>query len=194
MELPDERVRLKDGSEVGIRPIAPTDAGALIEGLDGLSAESRYRRFLAPKRGFSGRELEYLTAVDHHAHEALVALEPDTRRGLGVARFVKDPADPRLAEVAVVVGDEWQGRGLGGALTHRLATRAVEEGVRCFTATMLESNRAIEELLRGVGPIERVHVGGGVAELRVRLTPEHPCPQVLHQALGAAARGDLTLI
>jgi GNAT superfamily N-acetyltransferase len=187
-----ERVRLKDGSEVEIRPIAPTDADALTEGLESLSAESRYRRFFTAKRAFSGRELEYLTAVDHHRHEALVAVAPDTRRGVGVARFVTDPEDPSTAEVAIVVGDEWQGRGVGGALMERLSLRAVEEGVCHFTATMLESNDAVEELLRGVGEIRRRHLGDGVAELCVDLSAQEPCPPVLRGALQAAARGDLT--
>jgi GNAT superfamily N-acetyltransferase len=192
MALSAERVRLKDGSEVDVRAIDPTDADALTEGLESLSPESRYRRFFAPKRSFSGRELEYLTAVDHHEHEALVAIEPDGRRGIGVARFIKDPADPASAEVAITVSDDWQGRGVGGMLLHRLAVRAVEEGVCHFTATVLETNDAIQELLRSVGPIRRRHLGGGVAELCVDLSVGDPCPAVLRGALQAAARGDLT--
>jgi len=55
---PPERVKLKDGREVDIRPIEPADAEQLEEGLEALSDESRYRRFLTPKRGFSRTELE----------------------------------------------------------------------------------------------------------------------------------------
>lgn len=188
-----ERVRLKDGHEVEIRPIEPTDAGPLAEGLEALSDESRYRRFLAPKRAFSRKELEYLTAVDHHEHEALVAEELDSGQGVGVARYVKDPEDPRTAELAIVVADEWQDRGLGGALLHRLAARAVQEGVRCFSATVLESNHDIVALLRKVGPVDAQHAGSGVADLEIALGEGEPCPPVIREALRAAARGELEL-
>lgn len=190
---PPERVRLKDGREVEIRPIEPADAGSLQEGLEELSSDSRYQRFLAPKRGFSSSELAYLTGVDHSAHEALVAHEPGTDRGLGVARFVQDPTDPQCAELAIVVTDEWQGRGLGGALLHRLADRAAQEGVRHFTASILESNHDIVALLRKVGPVDARHPGGGVAELTIHLHEGEPCPPVIREALRAAARGELEL-
>lgn len=191
---PPERVTLKDGREVDIRPIEPTDAETLEEGLEELSDESRYRRFLSPKRGFSRSELEYLTTVDHRAHEALVAHEPGTDHGLGVARFVKDPLKPDRAEVAIVVVDDWQGRGLGGALLHRLTDRAHEEGVRRFTASVLESNHDVVALLRTVGPVEARHPGGGVADLEIEIPDDEPCPPVVLEVLRAAARGALSLV
>ncbi len=193
MAQPPERVRLKDGREVEIRPIEPEDAEPLEAGLEELSDESRYRRFLTLKRGFSRAELAYLTTVDHHDHEALVAYGPGTDRGLGVARFVKDPQAPERAELAIVVADDWQGRGLGLALLNRLADRAVEEGVCTLTATVLESNRDIVALLRKVGPVDVSHPGGGVADLRIDIAEDEPCPPVMREALRAAARGELSL-
>jgi GNAT superfamily N-acetyltransferase len=68
--------------------------------------------------------------VDHHDHEAIIALDPLTGEGVGVARYVRAGADPEVAEVAVTVVDDWQGRGLGRALLERLAARARREGVR----------------------------------------------------------------
>jgi len=190
---PPERVTLKDGREVEIRPIAPTDAEPLSTGLAELSAESRYRRFLTPKGGFSARELAYLTAVDHTTHEALIAQEPGTDHGLGVARFVKDPQRPQCAELAIVVADDWQGAGLGSALLHRLAHRAAEEGVCAFTADVLESNHGVLGLLRQLGPLDVRHPGAGVAELTIHLHDGDPCPPVVREALRAAARGELVL-
>lgn len=131
--------------------------------------------------------------MDHHEHEALVALEPGTGNGLAVARFVKDPNDPRAAEVAVAVADRWQNLGLGSALLRRLAERAVEEGVHCFSATVLESNDDVVALLRKVGPIEYLDAGSGAADLRVELPDGEPCPPVVKEALRAAARGELKL-
>lgn len=190
---PAQRVRLKDGCEVEIRPIEPADAQSLEEGLEALGFESRYRRFLIPKRSFSSKELAYLTNVDHHQHEALVALEPGEGRGLAVARFIKDPDDPRTAEVAIVVADEWQNRGLGRALLERLVERAVEEGVQRFSATVLALNHDIVALLRKVGPVEQLRSDSGVTDLHVELPDGGPRSPVLEEALRAAARGDLAL-
>lgn len=193
MVVPPERVRLADGGEVEIRPIEPADATPLSEGLEALSADSRYRRFLAPKRAFSASELGYLTKVDHVAHEALVAVDPRTAHCLGVARFVKDPADASRAEMAIVVADDWQGRGVGTALLHRLADRAAVEGIRHFRASVLESNHDVVILLRKAGPIDVRHPGGGVAELTIHLHEGEPCPPAVREALRAAARGELEL-
>ena len=188
-----ERVRLDDGRTVEIRPIAPLDAEGLARGLDALSDESRYRRFLSAKQEFSRRELELLTAVDHHASEALVALEPGTEHGVGVARFVKDPADPTAAEVAIVVDDQWQSHGLGTILLDRIVVRATEEGVSRFTATVLQTNDEVLALLRALGPLEYRSVAFGVIELTVPLPVGEPCPPSLRGALRAAARGALAL-
>ena len=193
MPTPTERIRLKDGRTVEIRPIAPSDAEALARGLAALSDESRYQRFLSAKQEFTRRELELLTAVDHHASEALVALEPGTEHGVAVARFVKDPADRTAAEVAIVVDDQWQNRGLGTILLDRIVVRATEEGVRRFTATVLQTNDEVLALLRTLGPLEYRSVASGVIELAVPLPVAGPCPPSLRGALHAAARGALAL-
>jgi hypothetical protein len=80
-----ERVELRDGSEVRIRPIEPGDKRRLAEGFDHLSEESRYRRFLHPIKHLSLRDLAYFTEVDHRDHEALIALDPDGGRPAGSA-------------------------------------------------------------------------------------------------------------
>jgi len=120
-----------------------------------------------------------------------VAFEPGTDNGLAVARFIKDRSDPCTADVAVTVADDWQHRGLGSALLQQLAERATDEGVRWFTATVLETNHEVVALLRKVGPVEHVRTGDGAAELRVELPEGEPCPPVLKEALRAAARGEL---
>lgn len=95
-------VQLRDGTRVLIRPIEPEDRTALAEGFQHLSPESRYRRFFAPVIGLSEGDLDYLTRVDHHAHEALVAVEETTGEGVGVARYVQ--TGPDVAEPAIVEG------------------------------------------------------------------------------------------
>jgi hypothetical protein len=81
--------RLRDGAAIEIRPVTPADRETLRQGFERLSPESRYRRFFGPQPELSERDLDYLTDVDHHNHEALVATDPDTGDAVGVARFVR---------------------------------------------------------------------------------------------------------
>ena len=161
---------------------APDDAPGLAEAFEQLSETSRYRRFFTAKPHLSEQTLAFLTDVDHHDHEALVAVAPDSGQLVGVARFIRIPGEPDLAEVAVTVTDSWQRRGLGAALLRELAQRAAEEGIRHFTAEMLAENKPMLTLARqarrrrdhrprqhGIGP-DRPHPGngaGGYLQLRL---------------------------
>ena len=155
-------VPLRDGSTVLVRPIEASDSDLLRRGLERLSDESRYRRFLSPVSRLNQSQLRYLTDVDHHDHEALIALEPNSGEALGVARYVRTA--PEAAEFAVTVIDDWQGRGLGSALLDLLAGRAREEGITHFGALVLAENEEMLELLRHLGPIRVLaHEQGTVA-------------------------------
>ena len=94
----DRPVVLRDGSAVLIRPVRRADAALLADGFARLSTRSRRLRFLSPKRELSSAELGYFTDVDHHDHEALGALDHADGRGVGIARYVRDAADPQAAE------------------------------------------------------------------------------------------------
>ena len=160
--------RLPDGAPVLIRPIRADDKRMLTDGLRRLSDESVQRRFLTPKRSFSRTELRYLTEVDGRDHVALVAEQPSgpSRRLIAVARFVRTADDPHAAEVAITVGDDWQGRGLGSLLSARLAAEARQLGIRRFTATMAADNVPAHRLMaRLTDHLEQHHVGSGVDEL-----------------------------
>ena len=145
-----EAVRLSDGELIGIRPISSADKELLAEAFQRLSPESRYRRFFAPLQRLSGQDLSYLTEVDHHDHEALAAIGPSDEI-IGVARYVRSEA-PTEAEVAVVVGDPWQGRGVATVLLDRLVARAREAGIEYFVALVLSENEEALELFRSVAP------------------------------------------
>jgi RimJ/RimL family protein N-acetyltransferase len=138
---------LRDGSTVLIRPVRGTDAPLLADGFARLSARSRRMRFLGSKTTLSAAELRYLTEVDHYDHEALGALSPAGERGVGIARYIRDPDDPRAAEIAVTIADDWQGRGLGTELLARLSDRARQAGIGRFTATVAADNAAMTRLL-----------------------------------------------
>ena len=179
--------RLRDGEQIVIRPIRPEDRSELAAGMQRLSPESRYRRFLTPASELSAAQLSYLTEVDHSDHEALVALQPETGHGIGVARFVRSPEDRELAEVAVAVADSWQGRGVGTALLGRLAERARAEGVSRFTAEVLAENRPMLELIDAIGEAHVVDRDQGSVAIEVDLPPEG-IGATLREALRAAAR------
>jgi GNAT superfamily N-acetyltransferase len=117
------QVELRDGSRVRIRQCRRTDRDLLVRGFERLSPESRYRRFLTPMHELDARTLRYMTDVDHHDHEAMVALDK-SGEGVGDARYVRDNAQPDTAEVAVTVVDGWQGRGLGTLLLEAISARA----------------------------------------------------------------------
>ena len=170
-----------------IRPISADDKQQLIEGFERLSERSRYRRFLSGHRRLSETELRYLTEVDHHDHEALVAIDPETSEGVGVARFVRSSTNPDAAELAVAIIDDWQGQGVGSRLVAALADRAREEGITSFTALVLADNEMMLKLLNDLGRVRVVHREMGTVELTVELSKTGLTR--LMRLLGAIARG-----
>ena len=164
--------RLPDGVSILIRPIRADDKRMLEDGLRQLSAESVHRRFLTPKSSFSRTELRYLTEVDGRDHVALVAEYPGepVRRLIAVGRFVRLHDDPEAAEVAIVVADDWHRRGVGSALSERLATQARRRGIRHFTATMAADNVPAHKLMyKLTSQLERRAQSAGVEELVLHL-------------------------
>jgi GNAT superfamily N-acetyltransferase len=142
-------VELDDGSVVAIRPVEPADAYALLRMFDRLSPESIYHRFFSPMPRPRRAALLHLAGLDHELHEALVATMG--REIVAVARY-----DARRhetdAEVAVIVDDEWQDRGLGTRLLHRLARLGARRGLVAFRATVLGDNRRALPFLRRLSP------------------------------------------
>ena len=145
----ERSVTLADGSSVVMRPIEPGDRATLAAAHDRLSPESQYRRYLGAKPRLSRHELDYLTRVDHRAHEAIVAIDPASGDAVGVARYVRTA--PGVAEPAFVIAEEWRGLGLAGRLLDALAERAREEAIQRFEASVLATNREAIGLLAGLG-------------------------------------------
>jgi GNAT superfamily N-acetyltransferase len=190
MAANEERIRLAGGGEVVIRPIRPDDREGLLEGFERLGERSRYLRFMSPKPTLSTGELAYLTDVDHVDHEAIAAIDAETGDGLGVARYIRYPDRPELAEAAVAVVDASQRRGIGRLLLDRLADRATANGVTHFRATLLMTNHAVRRLFSRLGAIEVVRQGDGAMEVDVELPVEDGS---LHEALRSAARRESSL-
>ncbi len=176
-----------------VRALRPDDAPGLAEAYEQLSDTSRYRRFFTAQPHLSEQSLAFLTGVDHHDHEALVAVAPGSGQPVGVARFIRSPREPDQAEVAVTVLDSWQRRGLGTVLLCELAQRAEEEGIRYFVAEILAENRPMLTLARQLGDIETTRHGSTVSA-RIDLTAATEQASTSsydwHDLLRAAARGE----
>jgi RimJ/RimL family protein N-acetyltransferase len=159
-------VCLRNGTRVLIRPIKADDKALLVRGMASLSPQSARLRFLAPKNHLSLAELRYLTEVDHVDHYALVAVladDPSTMAAVG--RWVRDREHPDAAELAIVVGDCYQGQGLGTALGIALADGARSLGIGRFNATMLAENIAAQRLFAHISGRLSTRVEGGNYEL-----------------------------
>jgi RimJ/RimL family protein N-acetyltransferase len=178
-----ERVRLRDGAEVIVRPVRPDDRELFVAGFERLGEDSRYRRFLAYKKKLSERELDFFTRLDHKRHEAIGAIDPATGEGIGVARMHVSDHDPAVAEAAVTVVDDWQGRGLGGLLLDRITARARELGVHRFEASLLTTNKAMLTLFEHLGCTHSHRDSLDVMTIDVELPVEES-----GEALGAALR------
>ncbi len=129
-------------------------------------------------------QLDYLTNIDHHDHEALVAIADGV--GVGVARFVRLESGGHRAEVAVAVVDDWQGQGLGTVLLDRLSERAREERVTTFTAAVLTDNRAIIDLLGSLGSTTTQVAGAGQLDLEIELRGEDSLRELMRNAATGA--------
>jgi len=169
---------------VQVRAIEPEDKDLLIGAFERMSEDSRYRRFFQPIHELSDSNLRFLTEVDHHDHEALVALDDD--EAVGVARYVRSLEKPSRAEVAVSVVDDYQGKGVGGGLLERLVDRARDEDVTHFTALVQAANPSAVRILSTLGATE-THREGGEVGLDIELPEDEGMGHGLTEALRGAA-------
>src|SRR5579863_9921207 len=153
---------LDDGTKVTLRHVRAEDGPEIRRGFDRLSPSSRYRRFLGGLATLSDETLRYLTVVDGVDHVAIVAVapgraeggaDPAAEEGLGIARFVRSAEDPAVAEAALTVIDDAQGKGLGRILGVTLARAALERRVLRFRGEILAHNPAVRQLLDEVGAV-----------------------------------------
>ncbi len=151
-----------DGRAVTLRPIEPADAPALRRAFAELSPVSRYRRFQRDLTEMTDDMARYLTQVDGVSHLAFIALSvsPDLKdeRIVGVARAIRlapgtdGAGGSDVAEIAVTVADDFQGRGLGRLLLEALGAAATRQGIRAFRAEVLASNEPAARALDTLAP------------------------------------------
>ncbi|EHR62452.1 bifunctional acetate--CoA ligase family protein/GNAT family N-acetyltransferase [Saccharomonospora cyanea] len=140
-------VVLADGRTVHLRPIVPTDADRIVALHARLSERTRYLRYFGAYPRIPARDLKRFTTVDHHDRVAFVALLGDDI--VAVGRYER--VNAASAEVAFVVDDAHQGRGLGSILLEHLAAAASECGLRRFVAEVLAENVAMTRVFRDAG-------------------------------------------
>jgi RimJ/RimL family protein N-acetyltransferase len=145
---PTDVLVLADGTQLGFRPLGSGDRDGVAALFARLGPESRYRRFLSPKRELTPRELVFLTDIDHIHHEAFAAVDQRDGSIVGVCRYVYCADREGVAEVAGGVADELQNMGIGTALARHTVRRARDNGFALLTATTLRENRPARALLR----------------------------------------------
>src|ERR1700730_3116314 len=161
------KTALRDGREVEIRVLAQDDGERLRRLFFRLSPLSVYRRFLSPLPRPREEGLRRLLDVDHRDREALAALHNDEI--VAVARYGRQPGS-EVAEIAVVVADDWQRDGLALLLLQRLVGIAELRGIKRFQATILGENAPALRLVRRGLPASRARGEGGTAESEIPLT------------------------
>ncbi len=155
-------MKLKDGTDLFIRPLRMTDEPALRDTFYSLSEESVYHRFFRHVPTMPHARLQAFMRTDYERTLALVATPENAEDQpiLAVARYDLDRRT-NLAEVAFVVRDEWQGKGIGTQLFGAITAAAREQGIAGFTATVLADNVGMLRVFHRAGhPIESKLVGG----------------------------------
>ncbi len=159
------QVRLRDGTRIRVRAIRPDDESRLVELYDRLGEDARYQRFFTLMRRLPPNWAHFLANVDHVRRLALVAEAPDDPEVLiAVARY-EALCDAGRAEVAFVVQDAWQSRGLGTVLFRELLRAAGHNGITRFRAWVLGSNQRMLNLICRLGEVRERTVDQGVVEL-----------------------------
>ncbi|HEX5494653.1 MAG TPA: GNAT family N-acetyltransferase [Mycobacteriales bacterium] len=175
-------VLLSDGGTLHLRPIRPDDADQMLALHGRMSDRTRYLRFFGPYPVVPERDLQRFTHVDHVNRVALVAqLGGDL---IAVGRYERDtapPANGRTAEVAFVVQDDQQGRGIGSVLLEHLAAAARERGISQFTAEVLTDNPGMVRVFLDAGYQVVRHYDGGVVSLSFPIEPTETSRAVAHE-------------
>ncbi|WP_084963826.1 bifunctional GNAT family N-acetyltransferase/acetate--CoA ligase family protein [Thermoactinospora rubra] len=167
-------VVLADGGTAHVRPIKPDDADRLRAFYSRLSDESIYFRFFGPRPKLSDREVTWFTNVDYSDRVALIATIGTEM--VAVIRY--DRIGPSEAEVAFLVEDAHQGRGVASVLLEHLAATARENGIGRFVADVLPANMKMMAVLRQAGYTAESRFADGVVRMTLDLTPTETSAEV----------------
>lgn len=149
---------LKDGTQINFRPVHPTDEENMMELFYALSQETIYYRFMSRAKRIQRQEIMDFVFINHRSDVAIAATIPEPHGDdiIGVGRYYLDETT-NMAEVAFVVRDDWQNRGIGTALLKHLIVIAKRNGIRGFTAEVLRANVAMQRVFEhGIYEFTRV--------------------------------------
>ncbi len=169
-------VLLSDGGTGHLRPIRPDDAEALQEMHSRLSEQTIYMRFFAPYPVIQPKELTHFTNVDHDKRVAFVLLVDE--KLVAVGRYEGRPGSD-AAEVAFVVQDDHQGRGIGSVLLEHLAAAGQERGLRRFEADVLSGNRAMLGVFLDAGYTVNRQYESGTVQVAFDIAPTDKSREVM---------------
>jgi acyl-CoA hydrolase/GNAT superfamily N-acetyltransferase len=164
----DQTVLVSGERRVLVRPLRVTDEEALQDLFYRLSDESTYNRFMQFKRSHPHEEMLELVNLDYEHNVALVVIDPDSpaRDILALCRYDVDPAT-RLADIAFVVRDDWQRKGLGTLLMRRMTEIAKERGLAGFSADVLSTNALMLGVFQKSGLELRTELDAGVYSVKM---------------------------
>ncbi|MBA3529006.1 MAG: GNAT family N-acetyltransferase, partial [Propionibacteriaceae bacterium] len=160
-------VVLTDGGVGRLRPIRPDDAAMLVEFYDRVSPESKYLRFFAPYPRLSDKDVARFTQVDYVDRVAFIVTVGEQM--IGVGRY--DRIENDQAEVAFLVEDAHQGRGIAQLLLEHLADAARERGITAFVAEVLPENRRMAHVFSEAGYRVSKGVADGVLSVEFPILP-----------------------
>ncbi|HUS90669.1 MAG TPA: GNAT family N-acetyltransferase [Phycisphaerae bacterium] len=174
VRYPEELERyetLRDGTQIFFRPVKPTDEPALAEMLYSLSNQSVRTRFFSHTVTFPHRDVQKLTNIDYRNDLAIVGCVPDPagERIVAIAQYFLDP-QTQAAEVAFIVQDELQQRGMGTFLLDYLAQTARQRGVKRFYAKVLPANKAMLAVFHNSGYKVNTEFDGEAYSLQFELS------------------------
>ncbi|WP_299574409.1 bifunctional GNAT family N-acetyltransferase/acetate--CoA ligase family protein [uncultured Williamsia sp.] len=188
-------VLASDGGTVHLRPISPSDGDRVVAFHSGLSERTRYMRWFGPYPEMSARDVAHMTGVDHHDRVALVAVLGGRIIAVGIYESLAASGRPEAAEVAFVVADDHQGRGLGTVLLEHLAGAAAENGFTLFEAEVLAENRAMLSVFRDAGYQLSRSFDGSTVHVEFAIDPTDALLAVRNaRELGSEARSVANLL
>ena len=141
-----------DGRRIFIRPVKPEDAPLFTALFKTLSPTTIYYRFFGSLKELKAEMLARFTQIDYDREVALVAIDEDSETDtmLGVARIIGDP-DGKTGEFAVLVGDAWQGKGIGSSLLEKCLSIAEKQGFETVSGIVLHENKNMLALGKKLG-------------------------------------------
>jgi len=166
----EQEITLFDGTQLLVRPIRPDDDSKIKEMFYSFSEQTKYLRYHGTLKSLPHNRLQLFCNVDYDTEMALVLVhgEMGEEEIIGVGRYMRSP-DRRSAEMAFVIGDNWQRKGLGSHLFKRLVEIGTKDGIRQFTADVLPENAGMLKIFHGSGLSTETTTEDGVVRVTMKI-------------------------